>query len=336
MLDYIHGSGDNSHLHGYLIHSLWLKDSNYTTSTFWQLQGSIMTHLRTFRDLQVVVAIILPDHDNRCVKTFIKTLSSNGWVLSKHNVSFLYQGDSIAGSCLCITGVHSSCASMVEPLLLKAAPPTPPRPLGISLWEQFNRPDHSVSLAKDDDDFCHQDVKFTASLPKISEGSQNGIIVKYFLHLPGSDETCLTGASVVLCEGLCPPFDACPNTNIFQHLFGIIFSYKNHQHVQGILSFKFAHCFGFTDDLTYRLSHAKNKFCLDGALPGRTSCWIFDQIHAHLVFLRYSNCELFSPKQYAAPATIIQAFVNGAIGSRLPSHSCWVHTYSKDSECSTL
>jgi len=36
---------------------------------------------------------------------------------------------------------------------------------------------------------------------------------------------------------------------------------------------------------------------------------------------RDSNCEIFSPKQYAAPAATIQAFVNGAIGSRLPSHS---------------
>ena len=221
MLDYIRGSGDNSHLHGYLIHSLWFKDSD-TTSTFWQLQGSIMTQLRTLHDLQVVVAIILPDHDNCCVKTFIKTLSSNGWVLSKQDISFLSQGDSIAGACLCITGVHSSCASTVEPLLLKAAPPTPPRPLGISLWEPFNWSDHSVSPAKD---------KFMASLPKISKGSQNGIIVKYFLHPPSLDETCLTGASVVSCEGLCPPFDACPNTNIFQHLFSIKFSYENHQHV---------------------------------------------------------------------------------------------------------
>ena len=89
MLDYIHGSGDNSHLHGYLIHSLWFKDSD-TTSTFWQLQGSILTQLRTLRDLQVVVTIILPNHDNHCVKSFIKTLSSNGWMLSKHEKSLFW------------------------------------------------------------------------------------------------------------------------------------------------------------------------------------------------------------------------------------------------------
>jgi hypothetical protein len=137
-------------------------------------------------------------------------------------------------------------------------------------------------------------------------------------------------------EGLCPPFDACLNTNLFQHLFGIKFAYENHLHVQGILPFKFAHCFGFTDDLAYRLSQPKNKFCLDGAIPGRTSSWLFKQIHAHLIFLRNSNCKIMMPKQYAALAATIQAFVNGDIGSRLPSHSHWIKAHSDNPKCSTL
>ena len=128
MLDYIRGSGDSSHIHGYLIHSLRFKDSD-TTSTFWQLQGTIVSQLRSLRDLQMVVAIILPDHDNPCVKSFIKTLTSAGWVMSKHDVSFPAQGDCVAGTCMCIVGVHSSCASVVKPILLKAAPPTPRDPL---------------------------------------------------------------------------------------------------------------------------------------------------------------------------------------------------------------
>ncbi len=119
-------------------------------------------------------------------------------------------------------------------------------------------------------------------------------------------------------------FDACPNTNLFQHLFGIEFAFEDHLCVRGILPFKFAHCFVFTDDLTYRLSHPKNKFCLDGTIPGRTSSWPFKQIHAHLVFLRDSNCEIISPKQYAASVATIQTFVNGTIGLRLPSQSRWV------------
>ncbi len=141
---------------------------------------------------------------------------------------------------------------------------------------------------------------------------------------------------MVSTEGLCPPFDACRNTNLFQHLFGIEFAFEDHLRVQGISPFKFAHCFGFTDDLTFRLLHPKNKFCLDGTIPSRTSSWLFKQIHTHLVFLRDSNCEIMSPKQYSAPAATIQTFVNGAIGSRLPSQSCWVKAYSDDPECSTL
>jgi hypothetical protein len=110
---------------------------------------------------------------------------------------------------------------------------------------------------------------------------------------------------VVSTKGLCPPIDACPNTNLFQHLFGIEFAFEDHLRVWGIFPFKFACCFGFTDDLTYRLLHPKNKFCLDGTIPSRTSSWLFEQIHAHLVFLRDSNCEIMSPKQYAAPAATI-------------------------------
>jgi hypothetical protein len=75
---------------------------------------------------------------------------------------------------------------------------------------------------------------------------------------------------------------------------------------------------------------------LDCAIPGRTSFWIFEQIHANLIFLCISNCELFLPKQYAAPAATIQAFVNGAIGLRLPSHNCWGQAYLDYPECTTL
>ncbi len=170
----------------------------------------------------------------------------------------------------------------------------------------------------------------------VPTGVLPGVLIKYFLHHAGLDENCLMGVLVVSTKGLCPPFDACPNTNLFQHLFGIEFAFEDHLCVQGILPFEFARCFGFTDDLTYRLLHPKNKFCPDGTIPSCTSSWLFKQIHAHLVFLRDSNREIMSPKQYAAPAATIQTFVNGAISSRLPSQSCWVKAYSDDPECSTL
>ena len=55
--------------------------------------------------------------------------------------------------------------------------------------------------------------------------------------------------------------------------------------------------------------------------------------HTYLTFSRDSNCEIFSPNQFAAPAATIQAFVNGAIGARLPSHAQWVKAYTANSEC---
>jgi hypothetical protein len=176
----------------------------------------------------------------------------------------------------------------------------------------------------EDDDFMRQDVKFTATLPPSTFIHSPGITLKYFLHGCHLDESMLAGAAVILSDGLCPPFDASPNTNLFQHLFGIEFNYDNHSRVRGILPFEFARPFGFVDDLTYRLSQPANKFSLDAAVPARTSAWLFEQVHAHLTFIRDSNCEIFSPNQFAAPAATIQAFFNGAIGTRLLSHAQWV------------
>jgi hypothetical protein len=111
--------------------------------------------------------------------------------------------------------------------------------MGLSIWEPLNRPEHSISLAKDDDNFIRQDVCFTATSPKIPSGSATGVHIKYFRHHFGADEACLSGSSIVSTTGLCPPFNTCPNTNMFQHLFGIEFAYKNHTHIWGIFPFEF-------------------------------------------------------------------------------------------------
>jgi hypothetical protein len=54
------------------------------------------------------------------------------------------------------------------------------------------------------------------------------------------------------------------------------------------------------------------------------------------VYLRDSNCKIFSPNHFATPATTIQAFVNSAIGVQLPLHEEWVQAYSDDSEMSII
>ncbi len=67
-------------------------------------------------------------------------------------------------------------------------------------------------------------------------------------------------------------------------------------------------------------------------MPGCTLAWVFDQVHSHLVCIRDDNSEVFSPNQFAAPASTIQTLVNGTIGLRLPSHDCWIKAYENDSE----
>jgi hypothetical protein len=73
-------------------------------------------------------------------------------------------------------------------------------------------------------------------------------------------------------------------------------------------------------------------FLMDGAVPGCMSVWIFDHILDKLIDIRNANCEIFDPARHAAPAAAIQAFVNGAIGTRLPSDDVWKEAYFSDEE----
>ncbi len=87
MLHHIRSLGDTSQVHGYLIHSLRSWDSK-TTSTFWQFQSSIIAQLWTLQNLQMIVALIIPDHNGRCVKTFRRQLKSTGWCISQFDDVF--------------------------------------------------------------------------------------------------------------------------------------------------------------------------------------------------------------------------------------------------------
>ena len=251
LLHHIRALGDTSEIHGYLIHSLRFRDSD-TTSLFWQLQSSIIAQLCSLCNLQLVVAVILPNHDGHCVKSFAKPLKLAGWSISAFNdVYFPSNGDTIAGSCHLLCGVHSSCTTCVEPFELCPPPPLPPKPISTYLWEPFNRPEHSVSLGRNDNDFCCQDVWFTVAEPPSDTPSHCGVDIKYYLHCHGSNESSLSGSAVIPVDGLCSPFYAGTNQNMFQHLFGIEFHFENHTHVRGISPFEFARCFGSTNNLTH-------------------------------------------------------------------------------------
>jgi hypothetical protein len=158
-----------------------------------------------------------------------------------------------------------------------------------------------------------------ASMPPIRSNDTARVLVRYHLHCPNADTLVTIGSEVVSIDGLCPVFNACPTNNIFQHYFGTEFHHDNHTYIRAISSYEFVRCFGFIDQLTYRLSHPTYLYAMDAAMPGRTSAWLFEQAHSHLSYIRDANSEIFLPNQFAAPAATIQAFVNGAIGVRLPS-----------------
>jgi hypothetical protein len=106
----------------------------------------------------MVAAIILLNHNGKCVKSFILSLKRLGWVTSLSNICFLDIGDGITGKCRILMCIHTLCGSTVNALDLPIPPRVTPWPIGASIWEPFNRPKHSVSLGKDGKDFCHQDV----------------------------------------------------------------------------------------------------------------------------------------------------------------------------------
>jgi hypothetical protein len=172
-----------------------------------------------------------------------------------------------------------------------------------------------------------------ATIPKpVASQQSHDVTIKSYLHRADSDATILAGSSVLSSGGLCPPFESCPNQNLFQQFFGIEFIHEGHTHVCAISTYEFAHCFGLVESIQYRLSHERHKFGLDASMPGRTSAWLFKQIHSHLVYLHDANSKVFLPNQFAARAATIQTLISGAICTRLPSKECWVQAYANDSE----
>jgi hypothetical protein len=123
------------------------------TTLFWKLQLSIIAHLRLVRLLSVIVAIVIPDHDDHSISTFTKGLKAAHWKVTSREVSYSNIDNTIANSCSIITAVHSSCASNVDPIIFKTPPRTTPRPISAFIWEPFNRPEHSLCYGQDNIDF---------------------------------------------------------------------------------------------------------------------------------------------------------------------------------------
>jgi hypothetical protein len=323
-------SGNTSVIHGYLINSYRFQTSKVTTS-FWKLQLSIIAQLPLIRSLSIVVAVVIPDHNGRSISAFTRGLTAANWKVSLREVLYKDIGNSIADSCTIIIAIHSSCSSNVTPITLKTPPSVTPRPIGSFIWEPFNWIKHSLSPSHNDYGF--DSANMIATIPKLIAGQQSrGVMIKYHLHRANSNATILAGSSVLSSGGLCPPFESCPNQNLFQQFFGIEFIHDGHTHVRAISTYEFARCFGLVESIQYRLSHQKHKFGLDASMPGRTSAWLLEQIHSHLVYLRNANSKVFSPNQFTARAATIQTLISGAICTCLPLKECWVQAYANDSE----
>ena len=340
LLDHVRGSGVTSALHGYIIHSHRYSASE-TTSRFWQLQASILKQLRLTRSLSIFVAFVHPDHDGRSVDLFVHKIIPDGWEVSITHLSFPDYGDSVAGTCRAIIGVHVSTASDVMPIQLRTPPSTPLRRLADFIWAPFNRPEMSISFGKDDPSF-NMDAHPHSNAPKLvpceplpnaQTGTSTHLKIKYHLLRDGCESEPAIGSSVYSMDSLCPTFQSSPTSNIFQHYFGVEFLHDAHTYVRAISPFEFATCFGLVDDLSYHLSRPENRFALDAAIPAVTSAWVFDHIIERMVTARDSNCELFDPSHHAAPAATAMSFLSGAVGVRIPDRDRWHQAYKNDTAC---
>jgi hypothetical protein len=121
LLNHISASGDTSVIHRYLINSYRFQTSKVTTS-FWNLQLSIIAQLCLIRLFSIVVAIIIHDHDGRSVTAFTQGLTAVHWKVTTREVLYTELGNTIANSCSIITAVHLSCAGTVELIELKTPP----------------------------------------------------------------------------------------------------------------------------------------------------------------------------------------------------------------------
>jgi hypothetical protein len=172
-----------------------------------------------------------------------------------------------------------------------------------------------------------------ATIPRPADASTSpSVKISYYLHRDDQDCSILAGALVLSTGSLCPPFESCPNKNLFQNYFGVKFHHNGSTFVRAISTYEFTQCFGLIEQIKYWLSHEQHRFSLDASMPGRTSALLFEQVHSHLVCIRDNNSEVLSPNQFAAPAATIQTLVNGAICLCLSSHDRWVKAYANDSE----
>ncbi len=260
LLGHIRGSGIQSPIDGYLIHSHWYQSSKPTTIS-WTILAPIVVQLQAIRKLSLFVAFVHPDHDGRSVSKFVSQLSTAGWIISTTLCSFPDYSNSVAGGTSIVVGIHINTQSKVKKLQFRMPPSPKPVPLAAFLWLPFNKKEFSISFAKDDESFNDGSTPaLTVTLPSSSilASMSRGVSPVYFLHSVNSDATILNGAAILSPNSLCLAFDGSSTTNLFKCHFGVEFHDKKHTYVSAISPFEFTSCFGLMDNLQYRLSQHGN------------------------------------------------------------------------------
>ena len=210
--------------------------------------------------------------------------------------------------------------------------------LAVYIWRPFNSPEYAVSFAESDSSFSSNNGNHVSqtTATNLKFGNDTNFTIKYFLHPTNKDTPITARFSVVAWEDLCPVFESAPNDNLFEHYFGVKFVNDEHKYVRAISPFEFIKAHKLMDDLVYKLLHPDNKFAMDGAIPGMTSAWILEHVHDQLSNIRDKNTEIFESSNHAAPAAYAQAFMNSAIGVKMPSCKDWLREYSADTETAQL
>ncbi len=157
----------------------------------------------------------------------------------------------------------------------------PPQPLNSFFWEPFHGPKHSVCLSCYDSQFNKDNspnMVATGHCPA-SELGHPGITILYHLHPEDLDSLIIPGSSILSHRSLCPPIESCLNHNFFQNYFGAEIHHNGSSYICGISTYKFAWCFGFSEQIQYCMSHEMHRLALNTSMPGWSSPWLFEQIH---------------------------------------------------------
>ena len=330
LLHSITSSKAKSVIHGYLIHTHRFL-SRDTERRFWSVQAAIVRALREHRSLIIVWAFVHPSCDRTLVKGFNRALRRTGWIISLTDVYYPDFGDSVADSGVFLMGTHKGASSIHTELNITTPPAIRPLDLSSFVYRPFNSKEYAISLARhqdgfDDDGFSAQDPVPTATTDK-----QHRAKCMYNLHRPGDDRSVTAGAGVYSDTGLCPPFVA-SNTNAFASTFGMEFDLEGVLHVRPVSGYEVACCFRLNSDLTHSLAHPENVCLLDCGVPAMTSKCFIETMIRKLAAVQNENFQILQPRQFAAPAATacIPAFVNGAIGSRIPDNRVWKQALEQD------